>query len=222
MMCCDYQSLCGWWRGTNLLAIHAACWRDLALPIGVDVPNADAFFPASMMRNLALCLLKQLIPNEPARKSLAFADRIQKVVMDYRIGITGAQAVGKQPWLNISTNITESLTWCWCRKFDEPPRCSSRWFYALYERLQIQMEIAKHIELLTRVLKALLSIAHLLMLWPTRWIGRPYKWRSVYWVSPRYRKVCHKTAISNFNAIAGLRPGVASQSEITCGHNEHH
>jgi pantothenate kinase-related protein Tda10 len=52
-------------------------------------------FPAQMMRSLGSYQSKRLIPNVQMRMSLAFADRIQKVVMDYRIGITGAQGSGK-------------------------------------------------------------------------------------------------------------------------------
>ncbi len=221
-MCCDYQSLCGWLAGNKFLAIHAACWRDLALPHRRWCANADAFFPASMMRNLGFVPVEQLIPNEPARKSLAFRRSYTKVVMDYRIGITGAQGSGKTTWLNISTNITESLTWMLVSEVDEPPRCSSRWFYASIWAASIQMEIAKHIELLTRGVEGFVSIAHLLMLWPTRWIWSAIQRRSVYWVSPRYRKVLPQNCYSNFNAIAGLRPGVALSERDYCDHNEHH
>ncbi|MGE9575332.1 hypothetical protein ACQP3C_30315, partial [Escherichia coli] len=78
----------------------------------------------------------------------------------------------------------------------------------LYERLQIQMEIAKHIELLTRGVEGFVidRTPADVMAYTLDLVGHTNEDRCIE-LALDIEKFCHKTAISNFNAIAGLRPG---------------
>ena len=125
------------------------------------------------------------------------------------------RAVGKQPQ-NISTNITESLyvdagvgslmSRLGVRVGESMP---------LYERLQIQMEIAKHIELLTRGVEGFVidRTPADVMAYTLDLVGHTNEDRCIE-LALDIEKFCHKTAISNFNAIAGLRPGVALRARL--------
>lgn len=70
--------------------------------------------------------------------------------MDYRIGITGAQGSGKQPRKVYRRALRDSVCGCWRRRTDDKAWSQRRRSMPLFERLQVQMEVARHIELVTR------------------------------------------------------------------------
>ncbi|EJJ0990780.1 AAA family ATPase [Escherichia coli] len=131
--------------------------------------------------------------------------------MDYRIGITGAQGSGKTTLAKyidkhygipyVDAGVGSLMSRLGVRVGDSMP---------LYERLQIQMEIAKHIELLTRGVEGFVidRTPADVMAYTLDLVGHTNEDRCIE-LALDIEKFCHKTAISNFNAIAGLRPGVA-------------
>lgn len=131
--------------------------------------------------------------------------------MDYRIGITGAQGSGKTTLAKyidkhygipyVDAGVGSLMSHLGVRVGESMP---------LYERLQIQMEIAKHIELLTRGVEGFVidRTPADVMAYTLDLVGHTNEDRCIE-LALDIEKFCHKTAISNFNAIAGLRPGVA-------------
>ncbi|HFN0625096.1 TPA: AAA family ATPase, partial [Escherichia coli] len=131
--------------------------------------------------------------------------------MDYRIGITGAQGSGKTTLAKyidkhygipyVDAGVGSLMSRLGVRVGESMP---------LYERLQIQMEIAKHIELLTRGVEGFVidRTPADVMAYTLDLVGHTNEDRCIE-LALDIEKFCHKTAISNFNAIAGLRPGVA-------------
>ena len=146
--------------------------------------------------------------------------------MDYRIGITGAPGQWeKQPPAKyidkhygipyVDAGVGSLMSRLGVRVGDSMP---------LYERLQIQMEIAKHIELLTRGVEGFVidRTPADVMAYTLDLVDHTNEDRCIE-LALDIEKFCHKTAISNFNAIAGLRSGSRSlRARLLCDHNEHH
>ncbi|HGS7005049.1 TPA: hypothetical protein ACMEWK_005110 [Klebsiella variicola subsp. variicola] len=79
----------------------------------------------------------------------------------------------------------------------------------LFERLQVQMEVARHIELVTRGAEGFVidRTPADVMAYTLDLVGQTNDKRCID-LALEIERFCHKTALSNFNAIAGLRPGV--------------
>ncbi|EAO1480028.1 hypothetical protein EZK69_22850 [Salmonella enterica] len=130
--------------------------------------------------------------------------------MDYRIGITGAQGSGKTTLAKyidehygvpyVDAGVGKLMNRLGVKVGEELP---------LYERLQVQMEIARHIETITRGMDGFVIdrtpadvVAYTLDL-----VGQSNEDRCIK-LALDIERFCHKAAVSNFNAIVGLRPGV--------------
>ncbi|HHP2496777.1 TPA: AAA family ATPase, partial [Klebsiella pneumoniae] len=130
--------------------------------------------------------------------------------MDYRIGITGAQGSGKTTLAKfidehygipyVDAGVGALMTRLGVNVGDPMP---------LFERLQVQMEVARHIELVTRGAEGFVidRTPADVMAYTLDLVGQTNDQRCIDLVL-EIERFCHKTALSNFNAIAGLRPGV--------------
>lgn len=130
--------------------------------------------------------------------------------MDYRIGITGVQGSGKTTLAKyidkhfgipyVDAGVGRLMSSLGVKVGAKMP---------LYERLQIQMEIAKHIEVITRGVEGFVidRTPADVMAYTLDLVGQTNEERCIE-LAIDIERFCHDTAISNFNAIAGLRPGV--------------
>ncbi|PLL87138.1 hypothetical protein CWN61_16160, partial [Klebsiella pneumoniae] len=130
--------------------------------------------------------------------------------MDYRIGITGAQGSGKTTLAKfidehygipyVDAGVGALMTRLGVNVGDPMP---------LFERLQVQMEVARHIELVTRGAEGFVidRTPADVMAYTLDLVGQTNDQRCID-LALEIERFCHKTALSNFNAIAGLRPGV--------------
>lgn len=130
--------------------------------------------------------------------------------MDYRIGITGVQGSGKTTLAKyidkhfgipyVDAGVGRLMSSLGVKVGEKMP---------LYERLQIQMEIAKHIEVITRGVEGFVidRTPADVMAYTLDLVGQTNEERCIE-LAIDIERFCHDTAISNFNAIAGLRPGV--------------
>ncbi|ELD1608305.1 AAA family ATPase (plasmid) [Escherichia coli] len=135
--------------------------------------------------------------------------------MDYRIGITGAQGSGKTtlakyldqyygiPYLD--AGVGKLMSDFGVKVGKEMP---------LFERLQVQMEIARHIEFITRGVNGFVIdrtpadvVAYTLDL-----VGKTNDDNCIE-LAREIEMLCRRTSIANFNAIVGLRPGVEITQE---------
>lgn len=121
-------------------------------------------------------------------------------------------------WKNNSGEIYRSAlrhSVCGCRRgqADEQAGVKVDEELPLYERLQVQMEIARHIELITRGMDGFVIdrtpadvVAYTLDL-----VGQTNEDRCIE-LAMEIERFCHQAVVSNFNAIVGLRPGVCLTS----------
>ncbi|EPD3399319.1 TPA: AAA family ATPase [Klebsiella oxytoca] len=135
--------------------------------------------------------------------------------MDYRIGITGAQGSGKTTLAKfidkhygipyVDAGVGALMTRLGVNVGDPMP---------LFERLQVQMEVARHIELVTRGAEGFVidRTPADVMAYTLDLVGQSNDQRCID-LALEIERFCHKTALSNFNAIAGLRPGVNLRAE---------
>ncbi|ENO7467530.1 AAA family ATPase [Enterobacter hormaechei] len=134
--------------------------------------------------------------------------------MDYRIGITGAQGSGKTTLAKyidrhygipyVDAGVGKLMSKLGVKVGEELP---------LYERMQVQMEIARHIELITRGMDGFVIdrtpadvVAYTLDL-----VGQTNEDRCIE-LAMEIERFCHQAVVSNFNAVVGLRPGVCLTS----------
>lgn len=134
--------------------------------------------------------------------------------MDYRIGITGAQGSGKTTLAKfidehygityVDAGVGALMTRLGVNVGDPMP---------LFERLQVQMEVARHIELVTRGAEGFVidRTPADVMAYTLDLVGQTNDQRCID-LALEIERFCHKTALSNFNAIA-LRPGVNLRAE---------
>ena len=144
--------------------------------------------------------------------------------MDYRIGITGAQGSGKTTLARyidahygipyVDAGVGKLMSSLGVKVGERLP---------LYERLQVQMEIARHIEMITRGVEGFVidRTPADVMAYTLDLVGQTNEDRCIE-LALDIEQFCHKAAISNFNAIAGLRPGVELSSKdlaraLMCG-----
>ncbi|MHB0416279.1 AAA family ATPase [Klebsiella pneumoniae] len=130
--------------------------------------------------------------------------------MDYRIGITGAQGSGKTTLARyidahygipyVDAGVGKLMSSLGVKVGERLP---------LYERLQVQMEIVRHIEMITRGVEGFVidRTPADVMAYTLDLVGQTNDQRCID-LALEIERFCHKTALSNFNAIAGLRPGV--------------
>ncbi|HHQ6162879.1 TPA: AAA family ATPase, partial [Enterobacter hormaechei subsp. hoffmannii] len=135
--------------------------------------------------------------------------------MDYRIGITGAQGSGKTTLARyidahygipyVDAGVGKLMSSLGVKVGERLP---------LYERLQVQMEIARHIEMITRGVEGFVidRTPADVMAYTLDLVGQTNEDRCIE-LALDIEQFCHKAAISNFNAIAGLRPGVELSSK---------
>lgn len=135
--------------------------------------------------------------------------------MDYRIGITGVQGSGKTTLAKyldahygipyVDAGVGRLMSEMGVKVGEKLP---------LYERLQVQMEIAKHIELISRGMDGFVidRTPADVMAYTLDLVGQTNDNRCIE-LALEIERFCHQTAISNFNAIVGLRPGVSLTAE---------
>ncbi|EHR3333742.1 AAA family ATPase [Salmonella enterica subsp. enterica serovar Senftenberg] len=135
--------------------------------------------------------------------------------MDYRIGITGAQGSGKTTLARyidahygipyVDAGVGKLMSSLGVKVGERLP---------LYERLQVQMEIARHIEMITRGVEGFVidRTPADVMAYTLDLVGQTNEDHCIE-LALDIEQFCHKAAISNFNAIAGLRPGVELSSK---------
>ncbi|ENL8728957.1 dephospho-CoA kinase [Citrobacter amalonaticus] len=130
--------------------------------------------------------------------------------MDYRIGITGAQGSGKTTLAKyieehygipyVDAGVGKLMSRLGVKVGEQMP---------LFERLQVQQEIAKHIEMITRGVEGFVidRTPADVMAYTLDLVGQTNEDRCIE-LALDIERFCHQTIVTNFNAIAGLRPGV--------------
>lgn len=105
--------------------------------------------------------------------------------------------------------LRHSVCGCWRRRTDDKAWSQRRRSMPLFERLQVQMEVARHIELVTRGAEGFVidRTPADVMAYTLDLVGQTNDKRCID-LALEIERFCHKTALSNFNVIAGLRPGV--------------
>ncbi|WBM72961.1 ATP-binding protein (plasmid) [Buttiauxella sp. WJP83] len=131
--------------------------------------------------------------------------------MDYRIGIAGAQGSGKTTLAKylddhfgipyVDAGVGKLMKSLGVKVGESMP---------LFERLQVQMEIARHIELITRGAEGFVidRTPADVMAYTLDLVGQTNEDRCIE-LAMDIERFCHQAVVSNLNAVVGLRPGVA-------------